>query len=380
MQLFLHTSEKQTPLKRHYKEAFQEAIELYVVSAYLTEWDTTLTISSSCEHFRFIVGKDFGITRKDACRKVLKWLPADRKADFLVADRIFGFHPKSVIWRNTNGEAFAIIGSSNLSRAAFEKNVEANILVKLSEKEFNDIKDWIGWIEDHSIPVCDGWLDLYVEAERTLSHNSGNKHNKDKKEELPTVIFKIPEPANTASLLQQRRAQLKAHEAQRKGLMQLFRRVASQKITDREFYESLPNHWDFALGNRLQGKGWERLGKFANFSELAVAFFTIVDAQKRDRDDVVRREMDRLHTRRNPARKAFFSEMLCLHFPDEYPVLNKPVHEFLADHQLTAPRGASEGAKYIDLSKKLRMALRANPDRKVKNLAEFDHLIWASSS
>ena len=378
MELFLHTGEQRSQLGRHYEEALRGAVELYVVSAYLTEWDTKLKLSPACKRFRFIVGKDFGITRKDACREVLKWLPSSRKAEFLVADNIVGFHPKSVIWKDKSGDAFMIIGSSNLSRAAFERNVEANIRVPVSMQEFDDARAWIDWIEARSIPVSEDWLELYVEAVRS-PHPGGSKRKPPQKEELPTVTFKLPRPANTKQLLRERRAQLTAYEERRKGLMHLFQRAADGKILNQQFYEALPTHWSMDLGNRLQGKGWDRLGKSANFRELAAAFMAIVKAPKRDRDDTVRREMDRLHKRSNPARKAFLSEMLCLRFPDEYPVLNKPIHAFLSKHRLTAPRGSSEGARYIDLSKKLRMALRANPSHMAKNLAELDHLIWASS-
>jgi hypothetical protein len=52
---------------------------------------------------------------------------------------------------------------------------------------------------------------------------------------------------------------------------------------------------------------------------------------------------------------------------------------FLAKNRFTGPRGSSEGGAYIDLARKLRLALRANPAYPAKNLAELDTLIWASS-
>ncbi len=93
----------------------------------------------------------------------------------------------------------------------------------------------------------------------------------------------------------------------------------------------------------------------------------------------MRRELDVLHKKGNPARAAFFSEMLCLHYPDQYPLLNDPVREFIAKSEYAAPRGATEGARYIDLARKLRTALAADPNYPAKNLAELDLLIWASS-
>jgi HKD family nuclease len=127
IQLFLHSSEEISSLHNAYQRALSSATELLIVSAYLTNWDSSVALNAGCERFRMIVGKDFGITRKSACEAVLKWAPAKHKVHFRVAYQIDGFHPKAVFWREADGQAYAIIGSSNLSLAAFEKNYEANI-------------------------------------------------------------------------------------------------------------------------------------------------------------------------------------------------------------------------------------------------------------
>lgn len=376
MDIFLHTSDQRSALDAHYRIAFDSAVELYVVSAYLTEWRPSFKLSAACKRFRMIVGKDFGITRKSACKEVLKWLPATRKSDFLVADQISGFHPKAAFWRNADGQTFMLIGSSNLSRAAFDGNVEANVAAPITVQAFEDAKAWIDWIEERSAPVSEDWLNQYVEAERKPGGSAGRGGTEPGS---PVVAFKLPRPDGMADLLRARRAQLAAYEKRRPGLIKLFKQCATAKISSQKFFDDLPNHWRMDLGNRLQGRGWERAGKRADFQALAIVFIAIMDASKSDRDDVVRIELDRLNKLGNPARKAFLSEMLCLRFPDEYPVLNRPVKEFLSENRFTAPRGASEGARYIDLAKKLRLALRANPKYPAKNLAELDHLIWASS-
>ena len=376
--ILLHTGDQCSELGSHYRRAFADAVELYVVSAYLTDWDAHIALAPSCKRFRFIIGKDFGITRKEACRKVLKWLPAEHMPDFLVADEITGFHPKAIIWRNAENQTFMLIGSSNLSRAAFDGNVEANVMLEVSAQVFEEARAWIDWIEERSVPVGDGWLDRYVEAVRKPGRGAGNRAPLRKKE-TPVIILKLPRPPKIAALLRDRRNQLAAYDRRRSGLMQLFRRAADRQINCQQFFEELPQHWGHELGNRLQGNGWERMGKQADFQDLARAFIAILNAPKRDRDDVVRAELDRLFACGNLARKAFLSEMLCLRFPKEYPVLNKPVRQFLAKNQVTAPRGSSEGGRYIDLARKLRSALRSSPGYPAKNLAELDSLIWASS-
>src|SRR5690348_9145573 len=320
MEIILHTDERRSALGSHYRAAFADAVELYVVSAYLTEWDVAIKLVPGCKRFRFIIGKDFGITRKEACRKVLKWLPAGRKSDFMVADEVTGFHPKAIIWRTAKGQTLMLIGSSNLSRAAFDGNVEANVVLEVTESQFEEAKAWIEWIEARSVPVSEDWLDQYVEAARKPGHGNG-KRGPARNHGAAVAAFKLPRPAQAAALLRDRRNNLAAYVRRRAGLMQLFQRAADKKITSKQFFGELPEHWSWELGNRLQGRGWERLGKRADFQELARSFVAIVETPKRDRDDVVRVELDRLDTRGNQARKAFLSEMLCLRFPEEYPVL-----------------------------------------------------------
>jgi hypothetical protein len=104
----------------------------------------------------------------------------------------------------------------------------------------------------------------------------------------------------------------------------------------------------------------------SDFQDLSRSFVTIIDASDEDRDDVVVEESDKLCENDVPARKAFLSEMLCLRFPNDYPLLNKPVHQYLRDVQFKAPHGASEGVRFLDLAKKLRFSLLQNQDRPAK--------------
>ena len=378
MEIILHTGERRSELAAHYHAAFADAVELYIVSAYLTEWDTDIKLAPSCKRFRFIIGKDFGITRKEACRKVMKWLPATRKTNFLVAEAITGFHPKAIIWRTGRGRTFMLVGSSNLSRAAFDGNVEANVVLPISERHFEMARAWIDWIEERSVPVSEDWLGQYIEAKRKPGRGTKGRGLADSNG-AAIVTFKLPRPPRMASLLRERRRSLAAYAKRRAGLMRLFQSVLEKKISNGQFFAELPRYWSWELGSRLQGRGWERQGKQADFQDLAASLVSIFRSSKQDRDDVVRFEIDRLNANGNSARKAFLSEMLCLRFPAEYPVLNNPVRTFLAKNRFKAPRGSSEGGSYIDLAKKLRLALLANPKYPAKSLAELDTLIWASS-
>jgi hypothetical protein len=76
-----------------------------------------------------------------------------------------------------------------------------------------------------------------------------------------------------------------------------------------------------------------------------------------------------------PTRRALLSELLCLFFPKEYPVLNKPVSSFVRPY-VKPPFGSSEGGKYLHLSLSLRAALNHSALYPAKDLLELDGLIW----
>ena len=374
MNLILHIPNSENFLKDHYHRAFDRATELFIVTAYLTEWDTALNLNQNCRRFRLIVGKDFGITRKAACEAAMRWLPAKRKGQFMVTDLIAGFHPKAVFWKESNDRCFAIIGSSNLSRAAFETNYEANVFSEISLSEYATAKKWIRSIETQAIPVSEDWLSQYKEA---VQPRNGGKNRAGKQPTAsPLVILKLPRPAGTKKQIAERRNQLAAYKERRDGIITLFRRCAERKIDSSEFYAQLPDYWSYENGDRLQGAGWERQGKGSNFRDLSRSYLKILEAADEERDDVVEEEIDRLKQNQIATRKALLSELLCLEYPTEYPVLNKPVQDYLAEVKFRAPRGASEGARYIDLARKLRFSLLQNPGHPARNLAELDTVIW----
>lgn len=370
MDLLLHAPTIVGELSSYYERAFKDAVELFVVTAYLTEWDASLELNPECRSFRVIIGRDFGITRKVACEKVLQWLPRERKAQFLVADRIGGFHPKAVFWREKKGKCFAIVGSSNLTRAAFKTNYEANVFFPLSESDYVKAKRWVKNIEKQSVVVSEDWLRKYNEAPLLGRGKKGPA--KEEQDPAPVIALELPNPMGMEERLAIRRDQLAMYDKKRAGLIRLFRRCASGQINSEEFYNQLPTYWSREAGDRLQSAGWERNGKGSDFQKLSISFLRILSTAPEDRDDVVAEEIDRLAADKVATRGAFLSEMLCLRFPEEYPVLNKPVKDYLKKVEPRASHESSEGSRYIHLAVTLRSSLLQNPDHPAKNLAELD--------
>ena len=380
VRLILHPRPSGNSLSKSYQRAFAEAVELFVVSAYLTEWDGTLKLNPKCRKLRFIVGEDFGITRKAACEAVLRWLPSKLKANFRVAVGIGGFHPKAVFWKDSAGKRNALVGSSNLTRAAFGSNYEANIRSALSDIDYEAVLAWLRQIEKDSVGVSE-WLPTYTEARLVGKGTGQGKKTKVGNRKalggsLSAKALELPQPLGTQRQVDNRRALLRRYAKQRAGLTKLFRECAKGNVTSTGFYEELPRYWSHEQGTRMQGAGWERQGKGTKFNVLAQSFVRVLDAAAQDRYDVVRAEIDTLRVRRIRARRAFLSEMLCIQFPDLYPVVNQPVKDYLSDVGYRPPAGASEGARYIDLAQRLRLSLQKNPKHPAKNIAELDTVIW----
>jgi hypothetical protein len=292
---------------------------------------------------------------------------------FRVADQITGFHPKAVFWREKNGKSYAIIGSSNLSIAAFDTNYEANIALPISAADFDRARVWVDKIAALSVPVSPDWLASYRES---VARGGGRGRSTSKIGTPEVLPIRLPKPKGSAAAVRVRREALKEYRQNRKGLIDLFRKCAAGKISGSSFYARLPEHWGGSVGGRIQGKGWERLGSQSDFKMLALSYVTILESSASKRDDVVVSEIDKLTRSKISTRKAFLSEMLCLEFPDRYPVLNQPVKRYLSDVKFRGAPGMSEGARYLDLALRLRLSLAQNPNHPAKNLAELDAVIW----
>lgn len=383
MKLVLVPHDGPIVLEQYYERAFSESKELYIVSAYLTNWKPKITLNAACQKFRFIVGKDFGITRKSACRAVMRWLPKNRLGDFLVADYITGFHPKAMFWRDHNDNYYALVGSSNLSSAAFTKNHEANFYSAIDLRTFEDIRSWIETIEEESVVVSESWLNEYVEAVNKPSSGAG------KAASLTTTVIDLTLPVSKnkkrlQEVLSNRRSQIREFSKNKTALEKLMRDAAkknhSSKADNEAFYTQLNSLWGFGKGgSRFQGAGWERQGKGSDFSEFSRSFLKVIDSNESDRDQIVIEQIDRLAERKISTRGALFSEMLCQYFPKQYFVWDFPIRKWIKGTKFSAPSRATEGVRYYDLAVKLRRALSHAKKHPARNLAELDAVIWLDS-
>lgn len=354
-----------------YDRAISEALELFIVSAYLTDWKPKRDINKDCEEMSFIVGTDFGLTRKDACKAVLAWLPKEIKSDFLAADRISGFHPKLVLWMTKTGECHLVLGSSNLTQAAFSTNYEANAFLTIPKAQYDYIKEWIYSIRLLCSPISEDWIESYKEADKPKQENGGRK--------TPVIALNLPSGEDINEAVKRRRVQQKAFAEIQNKLIELINKCAAGKVSNMAFYDAMMTLWGHHV-SRFQGRGFEIRGKHSDWKDTCASLSTIVAKGSSlsvvALDNLVRKEIDRLASVENPDRGAWLSEMLCHFFPDRYPILNKPVRVWLQHNKFKGSRNASEGAQYIHLSIKLRTTLANNKANTARDLSELDHAIW----
>jgi hypothetical protein len=376
MQIVLNpNAAKRTELRDLYNRALGEAEELYIASAYLTDWDTSYKLGSACKRVVFLVGTDFGLTRKAAMLNVLRWIPKGISFSFLaVQSQTSGFHPKIVAWKTRTGQCRCLIGSSNLSKAAFSDNYEANVMTDISARDFARVRAWLDSVSTDSSPISEDWIKHHYKEAKL-----GRKGEKASNKVLQIKSSDLPHGPACARAVRQRRQQQSAFHEIAKPIRAAAVRCAHGTISRSQFWRTFWNLWAHH-DSRFQGSGIQFAGKNAKWQEACSALVRILDARKSSStsqlDQLVTKEIDQLGKGGNPMRRAWLSEMLCHYFPELYPISNKPVQKWLSKIKLRSRRGATEGQRYIDLAQKLRLAVQNEHPAGARNLAELDGAIW----
>ena len=375
MEIFLSPKPKASEgIRAVYVRALRDAQELYIATAYLLDWDRAYKLNAICERLVFLVGTDFGLTRKNALTHVLNWMPRHVSAAFFgaVPRQDGNFHPKVVAWKDRTGKCYCMIGSSNLSKAAFSENCEANVLTAIPEQEFARIGRWLDEIAESAVPVSKDWIDHHY-SEAKIAKKAGAKERLRIKPDL------LPDGEACRRAVRRRRSEEAKFAEIGNRLRRAAARCANGEITNRIFWQTFWNLWS-AHPSRLQGRGIEFRGKRANWKQACASLIRILDAAESssvfELDQRVMREIDHLRSIRNTMRGAWLSEMLCHYFPELYPVRNDPVRRWLSHIKLRARRGTTEGQQYVDLAQKLRAAVKDYRPAGACNLPELDSAIW----
>jgi len=256
MQILLSpNTTKLTELREVYNRALDEAEELYIASAYLTEWDASHKLSSACKRVVFLVGTDFGLTRKAAMLNVLSWIPKRISFSFLaVPSQTGGFHPKIVAWKTHSGKYRCMIGSSNLSKAAFSNNCEANVVTNISSHDFARICAWLDLVSTDSSPISKDWIKHHYTEGKTARKGVKAAQNvfQIKPSDLPRG------PACVRAVRDNRHKQA-AFQQIGEPIRVAAERCAQGKMSRGQFWQTFWNLWGHHK-SRFQGKGLQLTG------------------------------------------------------------------------------------------------------------------------
>ena len=362
-----------------YNGAFKRAEEIYIATAFLTDWSFPHKPAKVCKKFVALVGTNFGLTRKAACLSLLEWLPRSLRGNiFAFPSDENTFHPKVLIWKERK-EYFALIGSSNMTSAALSENYEINSFSRIKQEEYERIVQWFNGCIKLSDPISKSWITRYKESK------IGGKKSKGEITFNPNVLnIKLPRKKGFKALLDEREYKQEIFKKKKAKILHLLRSNETQSMSNAAFWTEFTRLWHRRWEEedcfRFQGSGVERIcTKNNNWREVTTALLDIIENEKKmnllDLDQLVAAKIDLLAKRKNPARKAWLSEMLCQFFPKKYPVLNDPVRIWIKKKKWTLDRGGTEGQKYIDLARRLRSVVRQNSSY-VKDLAGIDTLIW----
>lgn len=361
-------------LSEFYKMAAAQSVDLLIATAFLTEWPIRRKLSTVCKSVLIVVGTDFGLTRKKALTHLLRWVPKDKTYNVLAVPAFSGgsFHPKIIAWKDRKGKYFALFGSSNLTAAAFHHNHEANVIQEISEREFRKVKSWLREIAKQSEVITADWIEKYKETKRVAE--TGKKQRETKVAEQ-VVDLKVRVLKKHLKLISDRRRQQEQFAEIREPLLDIVANCAAGKLRSKSFWRKFRDLWS-KHPSRFQGSGMERFGGKVNWKQACASLLRIVEGPDDifDLDLVVQTEIDRLSRHKNSARGAWFSEMVCHFYPNWYPVLDGPVKIWLRHIGYRAQRGATEGSKYLDLSRKMRIA--KDQAAGIATLAELDVVIW----
>lgn len=375
-----------------YERAFKNGSEILLATAFLTDWDFKIPLNKKCQKFLAIVGTNFGLTRKRACQKLIDWLPKDIRFEARAFRVKPGrtFHPKILVWKE-NDSFFALVGSSNLTNAAMSSNYEVNSFNEIDERQFKTISNWFENCSYDSEKIEPTWIEKYIEADL-----KNVKSIKVEEEKEFVFNLKLNPPQNVSETLALRRLQCDNFLMLKDSILQLLNDCAfvakkegssldEIENAEKVFWEKFSKLWFFSKDStkpnqfRFQGSGVERTCTDSKWSESVCALLDVINASDKktidDLDILVAKKIDELEKTKNPARHAWFSEMLCQFFPDLYPVINEPVQSWIDSLDWEFESGMSEGRWYIELSRRMRSVVRENKDL-VKNIAELDHVIW----
>lgn len=354
-----NTNEKAHPILT---EAILNADEIWWASAYLTSWPLPKDCipNNNCSICKIVIGSDFGITRKAALVDLYKW-GKPCSADLFINDTQ-GFHPKVLLWRQGNRH-YVFAGSSNLSVAAWSSNIELNIRIPIKKMDFEVLTEWF---EDYVIGASQR-----LDPSTIKSYSESKRTGKRSKKVLAEIDYRIKKLRSVD--LSGPKKQLKVYNRNKSAFVKAVKACAKSRITNMDFYNTMT---ELLKGTWRGNSALISMNcKHEDWKETCSGLTDIFTARKNERDRVVKKVIDSLQSSGNKTRGTWLSEILCHHYPLEFPLIDDPVKEWIRESKIENLYGIPTGYQYIRISHIMRTFLKDSKD-KFRNFMEMDHAIW----
>lgn len=333
---------------------------------------------------RILLGKDFLLTDVEVLRKLhrLSKNYSNLVVRIYLSEKNFAFHPKFYAFRSKKSTSL-ILGSSNISKGGFSKNIEANIILRNKSV----IKRSKLFFENLFLKTEEGGnsidLDYSFIKDYERAHKNFKKMAKKSNYILSDFLDNIKK--KTAVRIKDRKKLIKDackfvktqkyrdEKKRRDELIRTWRKkldVPGFKSISQDDWHSLYSEGSLGrLRAKWRDKLWNSRGKLLR--RLRCVCNDSVPIEERI-DEVLNKE-----NKLEGLEIATITKILTIHNPNKYGVSNDRVKDFMKKYGATYPRGISKGRKYrlwLDFVQQI-------VDKcGYMNFADVDYFIWEFSN
>lgn len=154
-------------LRDSLRRAAHGAVSVRILAAWAT-CGVGVECLSNCRapHKRAVIGTTFAVTEPAALQRLMRL-----GFDLRVVDQLPNggtFHPKMYLFEQPDGTFVTLVGSANLTDAAFTRNSEVLVRMHMAAASVSKLVTHFErcWSGDSAQPVTDAWFDAYAERYR----------------------------------------------------------------------------------------------------------------------------------------------------------------------------------------------------------------------
>jgi HKD family nuclease len=336
-----------------------KSLRLATAFAHVGGWKLLANdIIASKGQLYLLTGLHFLQTEPPLLRKWLQ-LTTDSRVHASLSRSKTTFHPKALIVElEAPRKSFAIVGSGNLSKGAFLKNVECSLYVE-DPTYVHDLTRWFDQLFAEAEPLTRGAIEkyepIYSKARKTLA--TIRKQEKDAEADLrlrKATVFR-----NVLQAVASARKYFKSANfdiSYKKRVDAVSKMRAALKYPSFTFDKA---GWIEFFGvpqfGRLRAVYRDRIFKQSARLRATMSYLVNGSIPVKERVSAV---LDGKKYRIAGVGLNIVSKILALHDCSKWPVYNKPVEETLKHFGYETPRGVGKAGKYLLYAREMEVFMR----------------------